>query len=267
MKQKTHAGMTGKGFYAALTLSAAMVGAACWYAYSEAGKLTPPAAPKHQYSAAQTEPQTTAPAVTDAPRMSAYTAPPHTETVTQPVQTDPAAEAAAILHRSVTTEAAADPPAPAETDAPADYPAAPVTGAVVQRFSHGELVKSPTTGIWSTHNGTDFDAPYGTEVHCTEDGTVTGVTTDALLGICVTVLHENGTVTRYYGLNEGLNVQPGDVIAKGTVIGAVGDTNESESSIAPHLHFEVLQNDKFIDPESYLIGALSEQPSETEATA
>ena len=54
MKQNTHAGMSGKGFYAALTLSAAMVGAACWYAYSEAGKLTPPAAPEHQYSAPQT---------------------------------------------------------------------------------------------------------------------------------------------------------------------------------------------------------------------
>ena len=48
MKQKTHAGATGKGFYTALALSTAMVGAACWYAYSEAGKLTPPAEPSHQ---------------------------------------------------------------------------------------------------------------------------------------------------------------------------------------------------------------------------
>ena len=267
MKQKTHAGMNGKGFYAALTLSAAMVGAACWYAYSEAGKLTPPAAPKHQYSAAQTEPAAAVPAVTGAPRVSADTAPRQTETVTAPAETDSAAEAAAILCRGVTTAAGTEQPVPAETEAPAELPSVPVEGAVLQRFSHGELMKSPTTGIWSTHNGTDFEAPYGTEVRCTEDGTVTGVTKDALLGICVTVLHENGTVTRYYGLNEGLNVQPGDVIERGTVLGAVGDTNEAESSLASHLHFEVLQNDRFIDPESYLAGAHPAAETETEPAA
>ena len=46
MKKSTRAGMNGKGFYAALSLSIAMVGAACWYAYSQAGKLMPPTVPQ-----------------------------------------------------------------------------------------------------------------------------------------------------------------------------------------------------------------------------
>lgn len=266
MKQNTHAGKTGKGFYAALTLSAAMVGAACWYAYSEAGKLTPPAAPEHQYTAPRTA-QTTAPAVTTALPATKYTAPPRTETVTQTQTDTQAAEAAAILSRSIPEAAETDPPAPAETEAPVEQPVPPVGGEVLMRFSQGELVKSSTTGIWSTHNGTDFAAAIGEEVRCTEDGTVTGVSRDALLGICVTVLHENGTVTRYCGLNEGLNVQAGDVIARGTVIGAVGDTNESENSMAPHLHFEVQQNDKYLDPESYLACAEQKAGTETEPAA
>lgn len=269
MKQNTHAGMSGKGFYAALTLSAAMVGAACWYAYSEAGKLTPPAAPEHQYTAPQTV-YTTAPPATTARPATKYTAPPRTAAVTQTqTQTEaaPAAEAAAILNRSIPEQKETAPPEPAETEAPALQPLPPVEGEVLAKFSQGELVKSPTTGIWSTHNGTDFAAAYGTDVRCTEDGTVTGVARDALLGICVTVLHESGAVTRYCGLNEGLNVQAGDVIARGTVIGAVGDTNESENSLAPHLHFEVQLHDQYIDPESYLLGTCSEPESGTEPAA
>ena len=259
MKKKTQAGVTGKGFYAALALSTAMVGAACWYAYSEAGKLTPPAEPEHQYhyqyqdSADRTEQS----AVTTAPHTTKYTAPPRTEAVTEPTaaaETAEAAEAAAILHRM--TEAQTEPPVPAETEAPAELPFLPVSGEILQHFSGGELVKSPTTGIWSTHNGADYAAAYGTEVCCTEDGTVTGIVQDALLGICVTVLHEDGTVTRYCGLNEGLNVQSGDVIERGTVLGAVGDTNESEGTMESHLHFEVMRNDKYMDPESYLCTAV-----------
>lgn len=249
MKQKTQAGVTGKGFYAALALSTAMVGAACWYAYSEAGKLTPPAEPTYEYSSTQPA-VTTAPQLTTAPRTTPYTAPPRTQSVTE--TTAEAAEAAAILHR--VTEAQTEPPAPAETEAPVEQPMPPVAGSLLQAFSRGELVKSPTTGIWSTHNGADYAVPYGTEVCCTEDGTVTGIMRDALLGICVTMLHEDGTVTRYCGLNEGLNVQSGDVIARGTVLGAVGDTNESEGTLESHLHFEVQRNGEYMDPESYLAG-------------
>lgn len=256
MKKKQHAGMTGKGFYAALSLSVAMVGAACWYAYSEAGKLTPPAVSESRITAEYAQPQQ--PAETTSAALTI--ARPETTTVAPPVtaETEDAEAAAALLHRTTTTEAESQAaPEPAETEAPVEDPLPPVEGEVLQRFSQGELVKSPTTGIWQTHNGIDFAAPYGTEVLCSEDGTVTSVGKDALYGICVTVLHENGTVTRYCGLNEGVNVFPGDVIPRGTVLGAIGETNEAESAIDSHLHFEVQHNDSFIDPESYLAGALT----------
>lgn len=263
MNNKKRAGMSGKGFYAALSLSVAMVGAACWYAYSEAGKLTPPAVPESSVSAEFSRPQTTSvSASASAPMQTTLTTAVPITRSTESV-TEDAEEAAAILNHT-TAETTAAPPA--ETAAPVEMPIAPTDGAVLQRFSHGELVKSPTTGIWQTHNGTDFDVPLGTEVLCTEDGTVIAVGQDALLGICVSVLHENGTVTRYCGLNEGLNVQAGDVIPRGTVIGAVGDTNEAESSLTEHLHFEVLRDDAYIDPESYLLGAFAAAPeTETES--
>lgn len=262
MKNKQQAGKTGKGFYAALSLSVAMVGAACWYAYSEAGKLTPPPATELRITAESTQ-----------PRKTAETAPPPAETAPQmtvtrpPAVTAEAEEAAALLHRTTETEPAETAPEPAETEAPVEQPLPPLEGEIVQQFSQGELVKSPTTGIWQTHNGIDYAAPYGTEVCVTEDGTVTAIGRDALFGICITVLHENGTVTRYCGLNESVDVNPGDVIPRGTVLGAVGDTNECESALEPHLHFEVLLNDAYIDPVSYLAGALSRSETETAAVS
>ena len=254
MKRTTHAGMTGKSFYAALSLSVAMVGAACWYAWSESDKLSRRAVPEQSWSA-PARPQSTVPQT--APLSPAVTAPAETGLPQQtvPAVTEAAEEAAAILRRTEPAVPAETAPPPAET-APAELlPMLPVSGEILQRFSQGELVKSETTGIWSTHNGCDYAVPLGTEVFCTEDGTVAAVGRDTLWGVCVTVLHENGTETRYCGLNETLEVQAGDVIVRGTVLGTIGATNEAESALAPHLHFEVRCNDRYLDPESYFAGS------------
>lgn len=256
MKQTKQAGMSGKGFYAALSMSVAMVGAACWYAWSQADRLRPPAVPESS-SAAEISGSTrsSAPAQT-----AARTVP------TQPQTTAAEAEEAAAILRRTTTAAPVPQTAPAPETEPEQspdpallYPMQPVSGTVLERFSQGELVKSATTGIWSTHNGTDYAVPIGTEVLCTEDGTVSGIANDPLWGVTVSVLHENGTVTRYCGLHENLSVQAGDVILRGAVLGTVGETNEAERNMEPHLHFEVLHNDSYVDPESYFAGALSPQ--------
>ena len=259
MKQTKQAGMSGKGFYAALSLSVAMVGAACWYAWSEADKLRPPAVPESSSAA-----EISGSAQHSAPVQTAARTDPPPQTA---VSSAEAEEAAAILRRTTTAvpapavpeETAQDSAADPEPDPAILYPMLPVSGPVTERFSQGELVKSPTTGIWSTHNGADYAVPTGTEVLCTEDGTVSGIVHDPLWGVTVTVLHENGTVTRYCGLHENLSVQAGDIILRGAVLGTVGDTNEAERNAEPHLHFEVLHNDSYVDPESYFAGALSPQ--------
>ena len=260
MKQAKQAGMSGKGFYAALSLSVAMVGAACWYAWSEADRLRPDAKPQNSLTAEEHSPRMTAPVQT-AP---AVTQPP----VTQPVRKADDAEKAAAILRHQTQPVTEAPDVTAETTAAPvpgitrNAPLLPVSGKTVQPFSQGELVKSGTTGIWFTHNSTDLAAPLGTEILCTEDGTVTFAGRDALFGVTVAVLHENGAVTRYCGLNESLNVQAGDIVQRGAVLGTIGDTNEAERNTEAHLHFEVLQNDRYIDPDSYFAGALSAPQTE-----
>lgn len=264
MKKTANSGASGKGFYAALSLSIAMVGAACWYAYTGTGKRQLPETAESSNLAEYTAPLMTSDTRRqEQPATQTTASTTVTQTQTTPASTAPDAEAAAaVLHK--TTEKSTT--VTAETAAPVEKPMMPVEGEVIQHFSKGELVKSETTGIWQTHNGTDIAAAPGTEVRAVLDGTVTAVDRDALWGICVTILHENGTVTRYCGLNEGLNTEAGQVIPRGTVIGAVGDTNEAESSLKPHLHFEVLQNDVYTDPESFI--AVSQSvPKNTKTTA
>ena len=262
MNKTTRAGMSGKGFYAALSLSVAMVGAACWYAYSETGRTVPK---RPESSIVQQQTTATAQAQTSTTSTVPETASTRTETVTTTAEAE---EAAAILRRTVTTPVSTRIYTETETaltTAPVELPLAPVAGTVVQPFSKGELVKSGTTGIWQTHNGTDYAAAIGTDVCAVLDGTVIAVERDALWGVIVTMLHDSGAVTRYCGLNEALNVQAGDIIQRGTVIGVIGDTNEAESAMEPHLHFDVLINDRFVDPEMFLSGETGMQETTSAA--
>lgn len=241
MDQKHSSAMNGKGFYTALTLCVAMVGAACFYAYNHLSTPSRSPLPESSYTLA----------VTTAPVSKTHTtttAVPQTKPA--PATTKEVQEAAAILRRT-TTEAVTAPPAPAMTKAPVEKPIIPADGDVLQPFSGGELVKSPTTGVWQTHNGMDIGAPLGTEVLCVADGTISAIDHDALWGVRVSVLHPDGTVTRYSNLNENLNVFAGQNLERGTVIGTIGETADAESTMDPHLHFEVLQNGKFCDPAAF----------------
>ena len=49
---------------------------------------------------------------------------------------------------------------------------------------------------------------------------------------------------------EGLKV--GDKVAKGDVIATVAEANGDEYKDGAHLHFEILKNNKNVDPATYL---------------
>ena len=125
----------------------------------------------------------------------------------------------------------------------------PVDGDVLQPFSGGALVRSATTGVWQTHNGVDLAAATGDPVKAAASGVVSQVCEDALWGVTVTIDHKNGYLTRYCNLAADLCISEGDSVDAGFVIGAVGKTADAESVGESHLHFEVLKDGKYIDPE------------------
>ena len=85
--------------------------------------------------------------------------------------------------------------------------------------------------------------------------TVTGVDHKKNLeGNYVSIDHGNGLVSKYYHLAFGsipLSVLVGKKIAKGTVVGKMGNTGDSYGA---HLHFQLEQNGTAIDGAPYLKG-------------
>ena len=72
--------------------------------------------------------------------------------------------------------------------------------------------------------------------------------TDDGYGNYVKLDHGNGFVTLYGHCNE-LLVAAGEEISRGQVIALVGSTGQSTG---PHLHFELIHNGIYLNPEFYL---------------
>jgi len=108
--------------------------------------------------------------------------------------------------------------------------------------------QNPVTGNISMHQGLDLAAPFGTEVYSTADGIVTEIGDDPVYGVYVIITHNNGLTSLYGHLQKTETVLLSNV-RSGTLIGRVGSTGQSTG---PHLHFELRQNGKAIDPSGSL---------------
>ena len=231
-------------FWLVMLLCTGMIGAACVFAYTQTRQEL------------QVQLETTVGGIQPA------TNPPYTRPPQMPLTTEPRTElvtSQSTQPRTLDTMERTEPQAEsltiAESSTEPTEPASfckPVEGDVLQPFSDGALVKSPTTGVWQTHNGVDLAAALGDSVKAIAGGIVSQVSEDALWGVTVTIDHKNGYITRYCNLGTGLSVSEGDTVEAGTVIGAVGNSADAENALEPHLHFEVLKNGKFVDPEELI---------------
>jgi murein DD-endopeptidase MepM/ murein hydrolase activator NlpD len=112
----------------------------------------------------------------------------------------------------------------------------------------------PIFKVKKMHNGVDFAAAKGTPIYSTGDGVVLNVkTVFGGYGKYVEIDHGFGFVTRYAHMNE-FKVKKGQKVKRGDLIGTVGNTG---SSTAPHVHYEVIKDGKFINPVNYFFKGIS----------
>ncbi|MEG1447810.1 MAG: M23 family metallopeptidase [Oscillospiraceae bacterium] len=124
-------------------------------------------------------------------------------------------------------------------------------GKISEGFSGGELVKNKTLGDWRTHNGIDILCTEGADILSCADGVVGSIYKDELWGTCVEIKHDNKFVSIYRGITAAKTLKTGEEIKQGAVVGTTSDI-PCESQSDPHLHFEMKQDDKFINPTNFI---------------
>jgi murein DD-endopeptidase MepM/ murein hydrolase activator NlpD len=114
--------------------------------------------------------------------------------------------------------------------------------------SYFGIRKDPFNGQPSIHKGVDFAGKEDSDIIATASGIVSWSDKKYGYGNLIELDHGEGFKTRY-GHNKTLLVSIGDVVTKGQVIAKMGSTGRSTG---PHVHYEILRNNKQIDPIKYV---------------
>lgn len=131
----------------------------------------------------------------------------------------------------------------------------PLDNRQITRF-HGlfGMRMHPVFRDWRFHHGLDLTARHGTPVYATGEGLVTLAKYSGGYGQVVFVNHGYGFETRYAHLSK-IKVSEGQKVKRGELLGLVGSTG---TSTGPHLHYEVLFKDEWVNPIHFMYRDLSQ---------
>ncbi len=106
--------------------------------------------------------------------------------------------------------------------------------------------RHPVLRIYRPHRGVDYAAARGTPVSSTRDGRVIFAGRKGQYGKLVIIKHGNRYVTYYGHLSRfARGIRRGVTVNQGDVVGYVGATG---LATGPHLHYEIRQAGRFINP-------------------
>ena len=115
-----------------------------------------------------------------------------------------------------------------------------------QAFSGNTLVYNPTLGDWRTHNGGDYACTQGAAVAAPVAGKVVSAGAEGNWGTVVVLEDAAGRSWRLCGVADPA-VKAGDTVPAGQKLGTVG-TVGCEGAEESHIHLEVMQDDRYLDP-------------------
>lgn len=108
----------------------------------------------------------------------------------------------------------------------------------------------PISKEYKMHTGIDIQSARKTDFVAAQTGTIIFSNWFAGYGKAIIIDHGGGYTTLYAHLDV-INVEVGQVVKKGQIIGKTGNTGYSTG---PHLHFEVRMNGDYVDPLTYVKG-------------
>jgi murein DD-endopeptidase MepM/ murein hydrolase activator NlpD len=121
----------------------------------------------------------------------------------------------------------------------------PVRGAVNSEYGKRQ---SPWNDTQEFHSGMDIRAERGTTLYAPAAGTVIHAGAAQDYGTTVIIDHGQDIRTLYGHLSK-LNVQAGQRVERGAVLGYTGNTGRSSG---PHLHYEIHVKGQAVNPRAYL---------------
>ena len=127
----------------------------------------------------------------------------------------------------------------------------PVNGEICEKFSGDSLIYNKALDDYRTHNGIDIKAKAGSEVLVSADGVIDQVYTD-YLGNTVIISHDNGFKTKYSCLDNTDNLAVGTEVTQGSLLSKISSKSSGENITDPHIHFELIKNEEFVNPEDYI---------------
>ena len=122
----------------------------------------------------------------------------------------------------------------------------PVRGLLTSSYGYRS---DPVTGQRALHRAIDISTSPGQPVKATAEGVVLRARRNGRLGNSVDLSHGHGVVTRY-GHLASYNVEPGQRVRRGEVIGFVGNTGRTTGF---HLHYEVRVEGQPVNPLAYIL--------------
>jgi murein DD-endopeptidase MepM/ murein hydrolase activator NlpD len=130
---------------------------------------------------------------------------------------------------------------------PTIYPVLDERSWISSGFSYNRL--HPLLGYRRPHPGIDVSASYGSPVVATGEGRVVFAGRETGYGRLVEIEHGYGYRTRYAHLSRA-TVRVGQQVQRGDIVGEVG---RSGLTTGPNLHYEVLVNDRPVNPRAYIL--------------
>ena len=125
--------------------------------------------------------------------------------------------------------------------------------AALRRDGMGKGYFGASRGGKRTHEGVDLAIAPRMPVFAAKSGRVVFSGPGKGYGKYVEIAHPDGRSTRYAHLSE-LCVQKSDWVSRGQVLGTSGKTgNAADKRIRPHLHFEIRQQGKPLNPAAGLM--------------
>ncbi len=133
----------------------------------------------------------------------------------------------------------------------------PIQNSDLKRMASGYGWRSdPFTKARKFHYGMDFSANTGTPVYASGNGVVTRADANSSgYGKHIRIDHGFNYVSLYAHLSK-YNVEKGQKVNRGDIIGYVGSTGRS---VAPHLHYEIFKDGERINPRNFYYGSLTSE--------